>query len=96
MSNNSAPFKAKLRLMWRNIKDFAQLREDTDYEATIDTISKSVEFRGMNMWILVFAIIVASVGLNVNSTAVIIGAMLISPLMGPINGIGLFVRGHNG
>lgn len=91
MSNNSAPFKAKLRLMWRNIKDFAQLREDTDYEATIDTISKSVEFRGMNMWILVFAIIVASVGLNVNSTAVIIGAMLISPLMGPINGIGLSV-----
>lgn len=91
MPNNSAPFKAKLRLMWRKIKDFAQLREDTDYEATIDTISKSVEFRGMNMWILVFAIIVASVGLNVNSTAVIIGAMLISPLMGPINGIGLSV-----
>lgn len=91
MPNNSAQFKAKLRLMWRKIKDFAQLREDTDYEATIDTISKSVEFRGMNMWILVFAIIVASVGLNVNSTAVIIGAMLISPLMGPINGIGLSV-----
>lgn len=84
-------FKAKLRLLWRKVKDFAQLREDTDYEATIDTISKSVEFRGMNMWILVFAIIVASVGLNVNSTAVIIGAMLISPLMGPINGIGLSV-----
>ena len=84
-------FKAKLRLLWRKVKDFAQLREDTDYEATLDTISKSVEFRGMNMWILVFAIIVASVGLNVNSTAVIIGAMLISPLMGPINGIGLSV-----
>lgn len=91
MPNNSTSFKAKLRLMWRKIKDFAQLREDTDYEATIDTISKGVEFRGMNMWILVFAIIVASVGLNVNSTAVIIGAMLISPLMGPICGIGLSV-----
>jgi Predicted membrane protein len=77
--------------MWRRIKDFAQLREDTDYEATIETISKGVEFRGMNMWILVFAIIVASVGLNVNSTAVIIGAMLISPLMGPICGIGFSV-----
>ena len=77
--------------MWRKIKDFAQLREDTDYEATIETISKGVEFRGMNMWILVFAIIVASVGLNVNSTAVIIGAMLISPLMGPICGIGFSV-----
>ena len=84
-------FKAKLRLLWRKVKDFAQLREDTDYEATLDTISESAEFRGMNMWILVFAIIVASVGLNVNSTAVIIGAMLISPLMGPINGIGLSV-----
>ena len=73
--------KAKLRLLWRKVKEFAQLREDTDYEATIDTISESAEFRGMNMWILVFAIIVASVGLNVNSTAVIIGAMLISPLI---------------
>ena len=91
MSNNSPSFKAKMRLLWRKIKDFAQLREDTNYEATIDFISKSVEFRGMKMWILVFAIIVASVGLNVNSTAVIIGAMLISPLMGPINGIGLSV-----
>ena len=64
MPNNSNSFKAKLRLMWRRIKDFAQLREDTDYEATIETISKGVEFRGMNMWILVFAIIVASVGLK--------------------------------
>jgi uncharacterized hydrophobic protein (TIGR00271 family) len=56
---------------------------------TIDYISKNVEFRGANLWILIFAIFVASVGLNVNSTAVIIGAMLISPLMGPIMGIGL-------
>lgn len=47
-----------------------------------------VEFRGTNVWLLVTAIFVASVGLNVNSTAVIIGAMLISPLMGPIMGIG--------
>jgi uncharacterized hydrophobic protein (TIGR00271 family) len=56
---------------------------------TIDYISKNVEFKGANLWILIFAIFVASVGLNVNSTAVIIGAMLISPLMGPIMGIGL-------
>lgn len=56
---------------------------------TIEYISKNVEFKGANLWILIFAIFVASVGLNVNSTAVIIGAMLISPLMGPIMGIGL-------
>ncbi len=37
---------------------------------------------------LIFAILIASLGLNVNSTAVIIGAMLISPLMGPIIGMG--------
>ncbi len=56
---------------------------------TIEYISKNVEFKGANLWILIFAIFVASVGLNVNSTAVIIGAMLISPLMGPIMGIGM-------
>jgi uncharacterized hydrophobic protein (TIGR00271 family) len=52
------------------------------------TIEQGIEFKGTNLWILVFAIVVASVGLNMNSTAVIIGAMLISPLMGPINGMG--------
>ena len=51
-------------------------------------VEAGVSFRGTNLWVLMFAILVASVGLNVNSTAVIIGAMLISPLMGPIVGIG--------
>ncbi|WP_210516056.1 DUF389 domain-containing protein [Hymenobacter terricola] len=51
-------------------------------------VEAGVPFRGTNLWVLIFAILVASVGLNVNSTAVIIGAMLISPLMGPIVGIG--------
>ncbi len=55
----------------------------------IDSIKKSIEFKGTNLWTLIFAIFIASIGLNVNSTAVIIGAMLISPLMGPIMGIGL-------
>lgn len=55
----------------------------------IQSIKKGVEFRGPNLWTLIFAIFIASIGLNVNSTAVIIGAMLISPLMGPIMGIGL-------
>jgi uncharacterized hydrophobic protein (TIGR00271 family) len=58
-------------------------------EETSDYIRKGVEFEGSNVWILIFAIFIASVGLNVNSTAVVIGAMLISPLMGPIMGIGL-------
>lgn len=56
---------------------------------TIAGIRKGVEFQGINVWILIFAIFVASIGLNVNSTAVVIGAMLISPLMGPIMGVGL-------
>ncbi|MCQ2286775.1 MAG: DUF389 domain-containing protein [Bacteroidales bacterium] len=77
-----------LQKLWQALKYRTQL-QDTDIEATIASIHKSVEFKGFNVWILAFAIIIASVGLNVNSTAVIIGAMLISPLMGPINGIGL-------
>ena len=77
--------------MWRRFKSLLIIHDDTDIEATIASIRRSVEFRGINIWILFFAIIIASIGLNVNSTAVIIGAMLISPLMGPINGIGLAV-----
>ncbi len=66
------------------------LNEDrAEQSEVVENISKSVEFRGTNLWVLMFAIVVASVGLNVNSTAVIIGAMLISPLMGPIMGVGL-------
>lgn len=60
-----------------------------EYGEVIDAITRNIYFRGTNLWVLIFAIIIASVGLNVNSTAVIIGAMLISPLMGPIMGIGL-------
>ena len=60
-----------------------------DPASTIEGIKKDVEFRGFSLWILIFSIIIASIGLNVNSTAVVIGAMLISPLMGPIMGIGL-------
>ena len=67
------------------LKDYLDLRKDKDNELeTVDSIRKGVEFKGANLWILIFAIFMASLGLNVNSTAVIIGAMLISPLMGPI------------
>ncbi len=58
-------------------------------EEIILTLQKNIEFKGTNLWALIFAIFIASIGLNVNSTAVIIGAMLISPLMGPIMGVGL-------
>lgn len=58
-------------------------------EEIVASIRKNVEFKGTNLWTLIFAIFIASIGLNVNSTAVIIGAMLISPLMGPIMGLGL-------
>lgn len=58
-------------------------------------IEKGIVFKGTNLWILAFAIIIASVGLNMNSTAVIIGAMLISPLMGPINGMGYSISTYN-
>ena len=65
------------------------VRSDQADFAEIDTnIRDMVEFKGTNLWVLMFAIMIASIGLNVNSTAVIIGAMLISPLMGPIMGIG--------
>ncbi len=56
---------------------------------SIESFKRNVDFKGTNLWILIFAIFIASIGLNVNSTAVIIGAMLISPLMGPIMGFGL-------
>lgn len=67
------------------------IRDETDRDATIEAILKDITFRGHNAWILIFSIIIASVGLNVGSTAVIIGAMLISPLMGPIVGLGFSV-----
>jgi uncharacterized hydrophobic protein (TIGR00271 family) len=66
-----------------------------DFEKIHENIEKDIIFKGTNLWILVFAIIVASVGLNMNSTAVIIGAMLISPLMGPINGMGYSIATYN-
>lgn len=74
------------------LREYMDLKKDKENELeTVDSIRKGVEFKGANLWILIFAIFMASLGLNVNSTAVIIGAMLISPLMGPIMGVGLSV-----
>lgn len=70
---------------------FDLMSDKADELETIEYLKKGVEFRGTNLWVLIFAIFIASIGLNVNSTAVVIGAMLISPLMGPIMGLGLSV-----
>src|SRR5690606_40595908 len=69
--------------------DFFDLHKGEDQkEKVLENVVSNISFRGSNAWILACAIVIASVGLNVNSTAVIIGAMLISPLMGPILGAG--------
>jgi len=80
----------------RRLLQLINLESDLDnYENIHETIERELVFKGTNLWILVFAILVASVGLNMNSTAVIIGAMLISPLMGPINGIGYSIATYD-
>lgn len=80
----------------RKVWDYFHLGGDLDdYDKIHESITKDIVFKGTNLWILMFAIVVASVGLNMNSTAVIIGAMLISPLMGPINGMGYSIATYN-
>src|SRR5690606_16434407 len=72
------------------LRERVNLSDDQAHETEIvDSVRRNIEFRGTNLWVLIFSIFIASIGLNVNSTAVIIGAMLISPLMGPIMGVGL-------
>lgn len=73
------------------LSELLDFRHDTDREQTIAAIKADIPFKGATAWILICSIFVASIGLNANSTAVVIGAMLISPLMGPILGIGLSV-----
>ncbi len=80
-----------LKNLWAFIKDVLNIKDEVDVPSSIVSIKKDIDFRGYNIWILVCSIIIASIGLNTNSTAVIIGAMLISPLMGPILGLGLGV-----
>ena len=70
---------------------FNLMPDKEDEHEIVEQINSGVSFRGAQLWVLIFAIFIASLGLNVNSTAVIIGAMLISPLMGPIIGMGLAV-----
>ncbi len=73
------------------LKDLLEIRHDTNKEGTIQQIKDGISMKGHTAWILVFSITIASIGLNANSAAVVIGAMLISPLMGPILGVGLSI-----
>ena len=83
-------YKSFFNKPFRYIKEKFDLTADSAVQnEVIENVTKGVEFRGTNLWVLIFAVFIASLGLNVNSTAVIIGAMCVSPLMGPIIGIGL-------
>lgn len=85
------------RTMWieKLFNSFRVFEEKEDHQNVIESVFRDIPFTGTKLWILIFAILLASLGLNVNSTAVIIGAILISPLMGPIIGMGLGVGIHN-
>ena len=73
----------------RIVKKYIYVYDQIDTDSAAERIKSGIWFKGPNVWILAFSIVIASAGLNVNSTAVIIGAMLVSPLMGPIVGTGL-------
>lgn len=92
-TNNPIQKENENNSLWARIKveiiNFLDIRKETDHMATLESIKADISFRGHTAWVLVCSIFVASVGLNANSTAVVIGAMLISPLMGPILGIAL-------
>ncbi|MBI1317268.1 TIGR00341 family protein [bacterium] len=87
MPPDSRPSRASA--LWKLLRQTFDITDNASPEATMEGIQRDIDFKGFNVWILILAIYIASIGLNVNSTAVIIGAMLISPLMGPIMGIGL-------
>ena len=84
-------FKGFFQSLREYIPQLLNIKTGTDKEATAKMIREGVSIKGQTAWILVFSILIASIGLNVSSTAVVIGAMLISPLMGPILGIGFSI-----
>ena len=95
VEEKKAAVKKDAKGLFASVKTFLSelldFRDDTDRDATITAIKADIPFKGATAWILVCSIFVASIGLNANSTAVVIGAMLISPLMGPILGVGLSI-----
>lgn len=96
MASENKKYSRMPRLIRRELLRLFSLRADKADDQSIDqALRAGIEMRGTNLWVLMFAIFIASIGLNVNSAAVIIGAMLISPLMGPIMGIGYGVGVHD-
>ncbi|WP_338733166.1 DUF389 domain-containing protein [Mangrovimonas cancribranchiae] len=83
--------KGLIQSVKKFLDELLDFRDDTDRDATIEAIKNDISFKGATAWILICSIFVASIGLNANSTAVVIGAMLISPLMGPILGVGMSI-----
>lgn len=88
VKNSASGLWANLRSL---IREIFNVHHEIDKEGTTDSIRKDVVFKGFNIWILILSILICSIGLNLNSTAIIIGAMLISPLMGPITGVGFAI-----
>jgi uncharacterized hydrophobic protein (TIGR00271 family) len=88
VKENYSAFSESIKTFLTNLLD---IREGTDQKETIQKIQDGIQVKSHTAWILIFSIIIASIGLNTSSTAVVIGAMLISPLMGPILGIGLSI-----
>lgn len=90
-SGNSPDFNTNWNALRKFFYELLNIRNDTDRKGTIEDIKGSISMKGHTAWILVFSILIASIGLNISSSAVVIGAMLISPLMGPILGVGLSI-----
>ncbi|MGB5263987.1 MAG: DUF389 domain-containing protein, partial [Lutimonas sp.] len=95
LENSEKEIKSDVKGIFSNLRSFfievLDLKINTDLVATHERINEGISMKGHTAWILVFSILIASIGLNVSSTAVVIGAMLISPLMGPILGIGFSI-----
>ena len=89
MENNKGTFKEVVLSVKRFLGEIFNISEDTDVQATILDVKAGIPIKGQTAWVLIFSILIASAGLNTSSPAVVIGAMLISPLMGPIMGVGL-------
>ncbi len=95
MSSSPASIKEFITSLPEQLSHLFNLKEDFDKDTTVEFIEQNIDFKSANAWTLIFAIAIASAGLEVNSTAVIIGAMLISPLMGPIVGSGYALGVNN-
>ena len=93
--NNEEEKSDNLFGVWKDFKvimtGILEIRSDTDKKGTIQDVKDNISMKGHTAWVLVFSILIASIGLNTSSAAVVIGAMLISPLMGPILGVGLSI-----